>query len=99
MKQEASVELCPTLNMIGYYFTKALQGYQLCCFCNIILVIHEDYIPNYNASGRYFLEEQKLKLRKEKEEAHNYSKITGDQVNQGVCWEKHISRSLLTDYQ
>ena len=28
MKQEAYVELCPTLNMIGDYFTKALQGYQ-----------------------------------------------------------------------
>ena len=28
MKQEASVEFCPTFDMIGDYFTKALQGSQ-----------------------------------------------------------------------
>ena len=55
-KQEASVELCTTMVMIGYYFTKALQGSQLRRFRNIIIVIHEYDIPAYNASGRDFLE-------------------------------------------
>ena len=60
MKQEASVEFCPTLDMIGYYFNQALHGYQFRQFRNIILGIHEDEIPAYNTSGRAFLEEQKL---------------------------------------
>ena len=78
VKQEESVEFCPTLDMIGDYFTKALQGSQLRLFRNIILGIHEDEIPAYNASGRYFLEERKLKLKKEKEEAQEDSKLAGD---------------------
>ena len=56
MNQEASIELCATLEMIGDYFTKALQGYQLRCFRNIILGIHEDDIPAYNSSGSALLE-------------------------------------------
>ena len=67
MKQEASVEFFPTFDMIGDYFTKALQGSQFCRFRNIVLGIHEDDIPAYNASGRALLEEQKIKLNKEKE--------------------------------
>ena len=67
VNQEASVEFFPTLDMIGDYFTKALQGYQFRRFCNIILGIHEDDIPAYNVSGRAFLEERKLKLNKYKE--------------------------------
>ena len=43
-KQEASIELCPTLNTISYYTKKALQGYQFKRFYNIIIVIHEDDI-------------------------------------------------------
>ena len=39
-KQEASVELCPTLDIIGDYFTKALQESQLIRFLNIIIGIH-----------------------------------------------------------
>ena len=70
MKQEAYVEFCPTLDMIGVYFTKALQGYQFRRFCNIIIGIHEYDIPAYNTSGRAFIEERKLKPKKEKEEAH-----------------------------
>ena len=66
MNQEASVEFYPTLYMIGDYFTKSLQGYQFCLFHNIILVIHEYDIPSYNTSGRALLEEQKLKLKKDK---------------------------------
>ena len=67
MKQEASVEFCPTFDMIGDYLTKALQGSQFHRFCNTVLGIHEDSIPAYNASARVLLEEQKLKLKKEKE--------------------------------
>ena len=57
INQEAYVEFCPTFDIIGYYFTKALQGYQFRRFCNIVLGIHEDDIPAYNASGRFLLEE------------------------------------------
>ena len=60
------MEFCPTLDMIGDYFKRALQGYQFCRFRNIILGIHKDDIPAYNASGRDFLEELKLKLKKDK---------------------------------
>ena len=56
VNQEASVEFCPTLDMIGDYFKKALQGSQFRRFRNIILGIHEDNIPAYNASGRDYLE-------------------------------------------
>ena len=62
VKQDASVEFCPSLDMIEDYFTKALEVYQFRQFRNIILGIHEDDIPAYNASGRAFLEEWKLKL-------------------------------------
>ena len=51
MNQEASVEFCPTFDMIGDYFTKALQGSQFCRFRNIVLGIYEDEIPAYNVSG------------------------------------------------
>ena len=40
MKQEASVYFCPTFEMIGYYFTKALQGSRFRRFRNIVLGIH-----------------------------------------------------------
>ena len=66
INQEASAEFCPTLNMIGDYFTKELQGSQFCRFRNIVLSIHEDDIPAYNAYGRALLEELKLKLKIEK---------------------------------
>ena len=52
VKKDESVEFCPTLDMIGDYFKKALQGSRFRQFRNIILGIHEDYIPAYNASGR-----------------------------------------------
>ena len=64
MKQEASVEFCPTFDMIGDYFTKALKGSKFCRFGNIVLGIHEDDIPAYNASGIALLEERKLKFKK-----------------------------------
>ena len=66
-KQDASVELCPTLDMIDYYFTKALHGSQFRCFHNIILGIHEYDIQTFNASRRNFLEEINLKLKEDKE--------------------------------
>ena len=56
MKQEASVEFFPTFDMIGDYFAKSLQGYKFRLFRNIVLGIHEDDIPAYNASGRALLE-------------------------------------------
>ena len=76
--------------MIGDYFTKALQGSQFHQFRNIVLGIHEDEIPAYNASGRALLEELKLKLKKEKEESQEVAKLSSDQGSQGVCWEKSI---------
>ena len=48
-KQEASVEFCPTLDMIRDYFTKALQGYKFHSCHDIILGIHEYDITSYNA--------------------------------------------------
>ena len=62
MKQEVNVELCTTLDMIGDYFTKALKGCQFRSYRNIIIGIYEDDIPSYNASGRAFLEELKIKI-------------------------------------
>ena len=56
IKQEASVEFCPTFNMIGDYFTKELQGSQFRRLHNIILGIHEDDITAYKSSGRALLE-------------------------------------------
>ena len=91
LNQEAYVEFSPTLDTIGNYFTKALQGSQFSRFQNIIIGIHEDEIQDYNASGRSLPEEQKLKLNKQKEESHNDAKLVGNQVNQGVCWEKSIN--------
>ena len=58
MEQEASVELCPTLEMIGYYLTKALQVFQIRSFHNIIIGIHEDDIPAYNTSVRASLKNE-----------------------------------------
>ena len=55
MNKEASVEFCPTFDMIGDYFTKALQGSKFQRFRNIVLGIHEDDIPSYNASVRDLL--------------------------------------------
>ena len=97
-KRQESVELCPTLDMIGDYFTKALQGSQFRIFRSIIIGIHKDDIPAYNPSRRALHEERKMKLKKNKEEAQKSAKLTVDQVNQGVCLEKYINGSLLADY-
>ena len=78
MKQEASVEFCPTFDKIGDYFIKSLQGSQFRRFRNIILGFHDNVIPAYNASVRALLEERKLKLKKEKEEAQEVAKLSGD---------------------
>ena len=82
INQEASVENCPTFDMIGDYFTKALQGSQFRQLRNIIIGIHKDIIPAYNASGGALLEKRKLKFKKEKEEAQEADKITGTYGNQ-----------------
>ena len=78
MKQEESKKFCHTLDMIGDYLKKALQGSKFRLFCNIILGIHEDDVPACNTSGRAFLEEWKLKLKKDKEESQKADKIAGD---------------------
>ena len=65
MNQEASLELCITLDMIEDYLTKALQGSQFRNFCHIVLGIHEDGVPSYNASIIALLEEQNIKIDKD----------------------------------
>ena len=72
------MELCLTLDMIRDYVTKELQGSQFPCYCNIIIGIHEDDIPSYNAPGIAFLEQQKVKVEKHKEEAQKDFKLAGD---------------------
>ena len=72
------MELCPTLNMISYYFTKEIQVYPLRCFNNIILGIHKDKITSYNASIRALLQEQNIKLEKQKEEYQKSIKLAGN---------------------
>ena len=72
-------------------YKKSLQGYQFCCFWNIIIGIYEDDIHSYNASGRSFLEERKVKLEKKKQSAQNDDKIAGKWGNQGVCWAKSVN--------
>ena len=64
--------------MVGDYFTKELQGSQFCRFHNIVLGIHEDDIPAYNTYGRALLEERKLTFNKDKEEAQEAAKLSGN---------------------
>ena len=61
------MEFCPTLDMIGDYFTKALQVSQFRRLRNIIFGIHEDDIPAYKASGISLFAEREIKFKKEKE--------------------------------
>ena len=63
--------------MIGDYFTKALQGSQLRWFRKIIIGIHEDDIPVYNASRRALIGELKLKFKEYKWEDHEATKLAG----------------------
>ena len=72
------MEFCPNFDMIGGYFTKELQGSQFRQFRNIVLGIHEDNIPSYNASGRALVEERNLKLNKEKVESQDVAKLSGN---------------------
>ena len=72
------MECCPNFDMIGDYFTKSLQGSQFRRLSNIVLGIHEDAITSYNASGRALLEERKIKLKKEIEEAQEVDKLSGE---------------------
>ena len=70
------MEFCPNFDMIGEYFIKVLQGSQFRRFRNIVIGIHDDDIPAYNASGRALLEERKLKLKKYKEESQEAAKLS-----------------------
>ena len=89
--QEAYVELCTILDMIGDYFTKALQEYQFRRFCNIIIGIHENYIPSYNFSVRALIEERKINLEWDKVEYQKADKLAGYWFNQGVFWMKLVN--------
>jgi hypothetical protein len=53
-----NVEYCPTLDMIGHYFTKPLQGNLFRKFRNTILGINEEDIPKYNANARAMLKKR-----------------------------------------
>ena len=72
------MDSCTTLDIIRDYYTKALQGSQFCRCCNIILGIYEYDILSYNASGIEFLEELKIKLKREKEESQKAEKLAGN---------------------
>jgi hypothetical protein len=58
---ELNVAYCPTLDMIGDYFTKPLQGSLFRKFRNTILGINEANIPTYNANARAMLEARRAK--------------------------------------
>ena len=64
--------------MIGDCFRKALQGSQFRYYRNIILAIHEYYIPSYNAPGMEFIEELKINIENEKKEAHKNANRAGN---------------------
>ena len=98
MKQEASVEFCPTFDMIGGYFTKALQGSQFRRFRNIVLGIHEDDIPAYNASGRVLLKERKLNRRKRKKKPRRLPKYQATRTVKECVARSLLKESILTDY-
>jgi hypothetical protein len=56
---ELNVEYCPTLDMIGDYFTKPLQGSLFRNFRNTILGVNEADIPTYNAKARAMLKKRR----------------------------------------
>ena len=58
------MEFGATLDMIGGNSPKSLHRSQFPRSCSIIIGIHEDDIPAYNASVRALLEVRKLKLKK-----------------------------------
>ena len=43
-------------------FHEGILGISIFRFCNIILGIHEYDVPSYNATGREFIEDQKIQL-------------------------------------
>jgi hypothetical protein len=53
------VEYCPTLEMLGDYFTKPHQGSLFRKFRNNILGINEADIPTYNATARQMIADRK----------------------------------------
>ena len=55
---ETSMEYCPTLEMIGDFFTKPLQGAQFQRFSNKILGIEEVNILEYNARAKDAIAQQ-----------------------------------------
>ena len=58
-KGEISVEHCPTLDMVGDYFTKPLQGSHFRRLRNTIMGIEEVDIPGYNSKARALLTKRK----------------------------------------
>ena len=59
--EKVPVEFYPTLDIIGDYFTNALQGSQFLRFCYIILSMNENDIHSYNFSGRAFLDKNETR--------------------------------------
>ena len=66
------------MDIIGDYLAKALQGSKSCRFRNIIIGIHEYYIPSYNDYAGALLEERYIKLGKTKEEDRKADKLAGN---------------------
>ena len=57
--KELNVEYCPTLDMLGDYFTKPLQGSLFRKFRNTILGINGVDVPMYNAVAQSLIAERK----------------------------------------
>ena len=49
------IEYCPTLYMIGDYFTKPLHGSFIHNFRNLILGIEKACVPMYNTKSIYWI--------------------------------------------
>ena len=60
--REASVEFCPTLDMVGDFF-KYFQGSLFQCFCRTFLGILEDDITFLNARSRLLLKGKRIKAQ------------------------------------
>ena len=55
------IEYCPTLDIIGDYFTKPFQGSLFQKFHNLILGIEEADVTKYNTKAHEWIKEKKQK--------------------------------------
>ena len=58
---EIKIEYCPTLDMIGDYFTKPLQGSLFRKFRNLMLGIEEADVTKYNTKAHEWIKEREQK--------------------------------------